>query len=238
MADITTMATDGLSGPALIRLIHLSSPSLPTGGFAYSQGLEWAVEAGWVKDAATLHDWVLSIAKASMAGVDIPLFRILYDCAEKEDAVAFDRAADLVLAFRETREMRQEEQNRGRALATLLRDLGLPNLAGADSPWFGLASGCHLAGFALASQGWKIPVARAAEGYVWAWLENLVIAAVKLIPLGQTQGQKTLARLAEHIGPVVDEGLKRSEKDLGGALPAMAIAGCRHETQYTRLYRS
>ena len=231
---------DGKLGTTtLLRLLHLVSPSLPTGGFAYSQGLEWAVEVAWVKEGKSLELWLKEILKKSITYVDIPIFLRLYDACCAKNIKAFTCWSSMLLACRETSELRQEEKNRGRALASILKNLDPERL---DAPgiddWFGVVSTCQLAGFVLAAANWKIPVREAATGYLWAWIENQVLAGVKIIPLGQTEGQQILQRLSSRIRNAVDMGMALDDDDIGSSLPALAIGSSRHETQYTRLFRS
>jgi urease accessory protein len=231
-AALTDMAT-------LVRLLHLVSPCLPTGGFAYSQGLEWAVEAAWIKDGNHLELWLKEVLQKSLACVDVPLFSRLYKAVCDQTLGLFTDWSLVVLACRETRELRQEEKDRGRAFSTLLKSF---EIKGFDSSgigdWYDVVSTCQLAGFALAAAGWQIPVREAAAGYLWAWLENQVLAGVKIIPLGQTEGQKILHRLSTLIRDTVDTGMAVHDDDIGSSLPALAIGSSCHEIQYTRLFRS
>lgn len=224
---------------ALLSLLHLVSPSLPTGGFAYSQGLEWAVESGWIKDAKDLENWLKNVLNSSMANVDIALFSILYQAVAEKKLQTFSRCAAMVLACRETSELRMEEKNRGRAMASILKDLGIQSLKSTGSEnWHAIVSSCQLAGFALAAVEWKIPLKNAAAGYLWSWLESQVLSGIKIIPLGQTAGQKVLKQLAAHVEQAVNKGMRINEEDIGASLPALSIGSSCHETQYTRLFRS
>lgn len=237
MAVITI--TDPIAGGGpdplrLVRLLQLVSPSLPTGAFSYSQGIEWAVESGWIRDAAGLDAWLRGQLDGVLARVDGPLLARLYRAARDLDEDGFEHWGQIVLASRESAELRAEEQARGRALADLLVALGLPAAAG----WRSLIAGSQLAGFAFAAASWSIPIGEAATGYCWSWLENQVLAGVKLVPLGQTQGQALLLALGERIPAVVETGLSLADDGIGASLPALAIASAAHETQYTRLFRS
>ena len=232
MAVPATMTTEGAA--RLLRLLQLVSPSLPVGGFTYSQGIEWAVESGWVRDLGDLEDWLCDLLRGSLAQVDLPLVLRLQAAAQTRDLVSFARWIDALLASRETAELRAEESNRGRALADLLMAWGLED-AGAWRPQLARS---QAAGFAFAAAGWGIEPRVAATGYAWSWLEGLVLAAVKTVPLGQTQGQQALLRLASQIPPVLDQALALDDDALGACSPALAIASSRHETQYTRLFRS
>ncbi len=252
MGNTTTITTtDGaqdspMAAPWLIRLMHLVSPSLPTGGFAYSQGLEWAVEQGWINDETTFGQWLGNVLETGMAHVDIPLLQRLYKAVVQQDLDAFTEAARWVRACRETKELRNEEADRGRAMAAIIKELGLCHAGMGKSfettdhkTWQKVIATSQLAGFAFAAAMWQIPVRDAARGYLWSWLENQVLAAVKIIPLGQSSGQRVLSRLCPAIDTATDLGLslKRLEQ-MGSSLPALAMASCCHETQYTRLFRS
>lgn len=222
------------SGLALVRLMHLVSPSLPIGSFTYSQGIEWAVECGWIDSAESLGKWIEDQLVTSILHVDLPVLQRLHVAAREEDVDALESWSQFLLASRETAELRQEEINRGRALAELLVALGVPNA----QAWKTVLASCQAAGFATAAAGWEISSVDAARGYAWSWLENLVLAAVKIIPLGQTEGQQLLMRLAEALPDVVERSLAIEDDAIGASNPALAIASSRHETQYTRLFRS
>jgi urease accessory protein len=168
-----------------------------------------------------------------MARLEVPLLGRLHHAAEAHDRQALHRWTGELLASRETRELRQEERQRGRALAALLLELGLIDEDGA-----GIARDSQLTGLALAAVRWEIPLANAAQGHLWSWLENSVLAGVKLIPLGQTAGQRILARLSPRLPALVQTGLALDDDAIGAGCPAQLIASSRHETQYTRLFRS
>ena len=219
---------------SLVRLLQLVSPTLPTGSFSYSQGLEWAVEAGWVKDVGGLREWLRDCLYRSMARVDIPVMQLMYWACEDSDWEALDQHCDLLLACRESKELRGEEGHRGRAMATLLSGLGLVP----DESLRQILVRSQLAGFAFAASIWDIDFDSAAAGYVWAWLENQVIAGVKIIPLGQTAGQQLLLELGESVPEAVLHGLAVHVDEIGASSTALALASCFHENQYTRLYRS
>lgn len=218
----------------LLRLLHLVSPTLPIGAFTYSQGLEWAVEAGWVRDQAQLAGWLEGQLSQGLGRVDLPLLARLQRAVVQRDPAAFDHWSRYLLACRDTQELRAEERQRGKALATLLPHLGLE--PGDD--WRAGCERCQAAGLALAAGRWAIPPDTTALGHAWAWLENQVLAGVKLIPLGQTAGQRLLHRLSARLPGLVSVSLELPDEALGGALPALAIASSRHEEQYTRLFRS
>ena len=130
--------------------------------------------------------------------------------------------------------MQREDQHLGAALARLLNDLGLQDAA----PWLNAPRVCFATLFSLAAARWDIPLREAATGYAWAWTENQVIAATRLIPLGQTASQRLLVAAGPVIATAVVDGLALADEDLGAAAPGLALAGALHETQYSRLFRS
>ena len=219
---------------ALLRLLQLVSPSLPIGGFTYSQGLEWAVEAGWVRTAADLESWVGDQLRFALTRVDLPLLVRMRAAAAAGDRAGLAVLVDRLTASRETAELRMEEAARGRALADLLRAWGLIEA----QEWRPVLVRSQAAGLAYAAAVWGLAPRALAAGYAWSWAENLVLAGVKCIPLGQTQGQQVLARLAALIPAAVDEALALPDDALGASTAGLAIASSAHETQYTRLFRS
>lgn len=219
---------------AVARLLHLVSPILPTGAFTYSQGIEWAVEAGWLRTAADLEGWAMDQLEQSIARLDLPLLPRMSQAVAVDDDVALEHWIDLLLAGRESAELRAEEGQRGRALVDLLMAWALPR-ADVLRP---LLARSHAAGFAFAGQRWRIDARAMTLGYAWAWAENLVLAGVKIVPLGQRQGQQLLARLAVELPVAVAAAQRLADEEIGASTPAMAIASANHETQYTRLFRS
>ncbi len=228
----TFMST--VRGLPLVRLMHLVSPSLPTGAFAYSQGIEAAVDLGWVSAVEDLEDWLAPQMHSTLARLDLPLLLRMHRATAHDDWRALAHWSDMLIASRETGELRLEESNRGRALIDLLVNLEVRD---ADARRSTIVR-CQVAGFAFAACRWGIGAADTALGYAWAWLENLVLAAVKIIPLGQTQGQRVLSHLAAELPAVLATARTLKDHEIGAGNPAMALASCRHETQYTRLFRS
>lgn len=217
-----------------LRLFQLTSPTLPVGGFTYSQGLEWAVEAGWVKDAPDLERWLEGLLAHSVATLELPILLRLYQGIADADQLSTVRWCIYLLASRETLELRREERQRGTALAKLLPNLDIVIPADLEKS----VESTQLAGIALAANQWSINPLDTCKGYAWSWLENTTMAGVKLIPLGQTQGQQILLRVAGKIPAAIALAAELANADIGSSTPAQAIASSRHETQYTRLFRS
>ena len=235
MATAMTTENGAVDGSlAQLRLLQLVSPALPIGGFTYSQSLEWAVEAGWVSNADNLSDWMIGLIDDGLAYLDLPILLRLYSACERRDLALIEHWGRLLYAARETSELRTEERNRARALVALLRDLDLAEV----KAWQAALLHCQAAPFALAAVHWQIPPRACLLGYAWSWLETQVAAAVKLVPLGQTAGQQVQLALAERLPGAVECALGLEDDDIGASAPAMAIASAKHETQYTRLFRS
>jgi urease accessory protein len=196
----------------LARLLQLASPALPVGAYSYSGGLEAAIEAGIVKDAASAEAWIRDVMEFSMARMELPILKRMLEGEELNE---------VFLASRETAELRAETVQMGFSLKRLLRDLGAGE-APLEEPSFPAA-------FAFAARHWQIEPQAALQAYLWAWLENQVMAAVKTVPLGQTEGQRILLSLSKAFPEVKDEG---------NFAPGLAMLSSKHETQYSRLFRS
>jgi urease accessory protein len=227
------------SNPYLLRVLHLASPALPIGSFHFSQAMEYAVEAGWVCDERTALEWVGGLAQNALGTLDLPILARLHCAWSSDDLAAVTRWNALLTAARETEELRAEDRHMGNALQKILvelkvfdRDAGWPE-AGVKPQRFGYA-----AMFALACARWSVPVVDALQAYAWAWAENQVLAAIKLVPLGQTAGQRMLHTLAPHLAVICDTAMSLEDDDLGVCSVMHAMASARHELQYTRLFRS
>ncbi len=219
---------------ALIRLLHLASPTLPVGAYSYSQGLEWAVETGAVNNEATALAWIGECLEFGIARFEaVYVAHMLAAWAQGDQARLTELDAEFV-ASRESAELRAETLQMGYSLARLLADLTeapTPPLVDFSEPSFPLAWSC-------AASAWSIPVQDAVSGYFWAWAENQVMAAVKAVPLGQTAGQRMLLALGQRIPALAEEAAASPIDNTYNYLPAFAIACSCHETQYTRLFRS
>lgn len=198
------------------RLLQLASPTLPVGAYSYSGGLEAAIEAGHVTDAQSAQRWIADVFELSVLRMEAPM---LLRMIEAPDA----RLDEEFLASRETSELRAETLQMGYSLANLLRSLGI-EIPDSEEISFPMA-------FACAVRHWAIEPRQALVAYLWSWLENQVMAALKAVPLGQTDAQKMLLALGARLHDATDE-------DTGNFAPGLAIASSRHETQYSRLFRS
>jgi urease accessory protein len=217
----------------LLRLLHLVSPALPLGAYAYSQGLEYAVHAGWVSDELTARHWLDGLSRGAVGTLDLPVLARLHRAWRRDDIVAVERWSAELLAARESAELRAEERHLGRALARVLVELGIGEAAHWNddrATWATL--------FSLAAVRWQIGQLETLMGYLWAWSENQVLAAIRLVPLGQSAGQRVLRALSDAIPEIVGQAVAIPDEAIAISTPAQALACSLHETQYTRLFRS
>jgi urease accessory protein len=218
---------------AILRLFHLVSPALPVGAYAYSQGLEYAVEAGWVNDEASTLHWLQGLSRYSLATLDLPLLLRLHRCWLRNDLTGVRTWTAWLIAARETAEVRAEERHLGAALARVLCEL---DVVEAHEWRDGDSSFATL--FSLAASRWHIAETDALSGYLWAWTENQVLAAIKLVPLGQSAGQRLLHRLTEDMPELIALAEHLGDADMGVSVVRPMLASALHETQYSRLFRS
>ena len=230
----TATTTEALEPLALLRLLQLVSPALPIGAFNFSQGMEYAIEVGWVRDESAARDWILGLMRHGVGTLDIPLLAGMHDAWAVGDASAARELSARLIASRETQELREEDRHLGRSLARVLYGIGLVE---AES-WQRSDDATLAAMFSMAAVHSAVPRGATCAGYLWAWCENQAIAAVKLLPLGQSAGQRVLEMLRLEIPSICDAALDLNESAIGSATPGLCIASCHHETQYTRLFRS
>ncbi len=213
------------------RLWQLISPALPVGAYAYSGGLEAAVTKGIVCDAASCATWLEGLMAQNMTHIDLPVYLRLYDAWQAGRLDVVDQWTRQLQALRETHELLAEDRHMGRALQRLLVDLRIAGAGGPVQPSFATL-------YALACVRWHVECSAGARGLVWSWLENQVAAAIKLVPLGQTDGQRLLGEMLPMAEAAVTRAVSLQDEDLGRSLPGLAILSARHEDQYSRLFRS
>lgn len=219
---------------ASYRLFQMISPSLPIGGFTYSQGLEYAVEAGWVNSRSSMEAWLNYMVSSSVATLELPIIERLYQALQQSELDQMEYWCDFLYSSRETSELRAEEKQRGLALYTLLQKLDVDiSITSAIS-----SHPNQLLGFCIAARHWSISLDELKQGYLWNWLENMVMAGVKLVPLGQTDGQLALLNVTQTFPAVIEQANAIEEWRIGSFSPSVALASSLHETQYTRLFRS
>ncbi|MEH6453488.1 MAG: urease accessory protein UreF [Psychromonas sp.] len=221
----------------LNRLLQLCSANLPVGGFSFSQGLEYAIEMEWIRCQKSTFDWVELNLNESIARTDLALIKHLYQALHDDDFASFKRYNELLIACRESSELRLADVAMGKAFVRLLK-----NLDSVDSapyhPLFDKQEVSFVAVFAVAAYLCKLDLVSAQSGYCWTYLDNQVAAATKLVPLGQTQAQNLLFELSEKVSSAIQIANSIETEDIGASLPRLAMASAWHETQYTRLFRS
>ena len=233
----------GARGPAigsdlaLARLLQLASPALPVGAYSYSQGLEAAVEAGIVRDAPSAQAWIGDVLAYSVARLEAPLWWRLHAAWSAGNGARVAHWNELFCCTRECAELRAETLQMGYSLQRLLLEIGAFD-ASTQARLRGVADITFPAAYTCAVAHWEIPARSALIAYLWAWLENQVMAALKSVPLGQTDGQRLLLELAALLPGISDEAAACADADLRNYAPGLAILGSRHETQYSRLFRS
>ena len=235
VADI--VSTELTADLALARVLRLASPMLPVGAFSYSQGLESAIEQRWVHDESTAQRWISDVLECNVGRFEAVVWCRLYRGWQAESGADVSAWNDAFLAARESAELRAETVQMGYSLRKLLCESGefdeatLAPLRSVQEPAFPTP-------FSFACAAWQIPERQALLGYLWAWVENQVSAAMKAIPLGQMSGQRLLAGLSDGLGALVEAAMVMKDEDVTNCAPGLAIASCRHEIQYSRLFRS
>jgi urease accessory protein len=222
---------------AFYRLMAWLSPAYPVGAFSYSSGLEWAVEAGDVVSAETLRRWLAVVIETGGAFCDAVFLVHAHGAAATANDAALHETAELAAAFAPSRERHLETTAQGRAFVEATR-----------AAWPCAALDCLVAlcdgpiaypiAVGVSAAGHDIPVESVVAAYLQAYAANLVSAGVRLVPLGQTDGQRVLASVEEVIARTVERALVTPLDAVGSAAFRADLASMRHETQYTRLFRS
>lgn len=239
--DITTAEalTPTRSAASLLRILWLASPALPVGGFSYSEGLEAAVDAGLVHDETSATAWVVDQLHLGLARADLAVAAQAIPAWRADDLTRIATLNHWVLQTRETAELRLQTEQMGRSLLEWARQLGelgegvFEQLQAAQlqPPTYPVACAC-------AAASTDASVCDSLLGYAFGWAENMVQSAIKSVPLGQSSGQRMLARLAQQIPEAVEHAMALGDDERQAFTPMLAILSARHETQYSRLFRS
>jgi urease accessory protein len=230
-------SVDARERAALYRLMSWLSPAFPVGAFSYSGGLEWAVEAGDVKDAATLADWLGTMIAHGSVFCDAVFFVHAHTASRADNDAALRAVAELASAFASSKERHLETTAQGRAfMDATLAAWPCDALMRLETIWPNAIA--YPVAVGVAAAGHAIPLAPALGAYLHAVVANLISAGVRLIPLGQTAGQRVLAELEPVVAAAAQAATATPLDEVGGATFRADIAGMRHETQYTRLFRS
>ena len=226
-----------VSASALLQLMWLASPALPVGGFSYSEGLEAAVEAGRVTNETEAAAWLRDQLHLSLARSDLAVCAKAFKAWQRDDLAHVTELNDWVTTTRETAELRQQTQQMGRSLVEWLKNRGEIDARVAQLKALTPAPTWPVA-FALAAAQTGAPLREALLSFGFGWAENMVQAALKAVPLGQSAGQRVLAALVADLPAAVDQATALMDSERQAFTPMLAILSARHETQYSRLFRS
>ena len=222
---------------AMYRLMTWLSPSFPVGAFSYSSGIEWAVEAGDIGDAASLRGWLASMLADGPGFCDGVFLAHAHRAAASDDQAGFADIAELAAAFAPSRERQLETSAQGRAFIEIARAAW--NCASLDRLMLSCGGAIvYPVAVGLVSAAHAIPLASTLHAFLHAVTSNWISAGARLVPLGQTDSQRVLAKLEPIVAATARRALKASLEDLGSATFRADLASMRHETQYTRLFRS
>jgi len=222
---------------AFYRLMTWLSPAYPIGAFSYSSGIEWAIEAGDITDAKSLKRWLVVMLKFGGGFCDAVLLAHAHHAIEQKDNALLREVGELASAFAPSKERLLETTAQGQAFLTTAREAwACPAFDRLQKVWDGPIALPVAVGVSCAGHG--VPLSPAIHVYLQAFMANLISAGVRLIPLGQTEGQRLIAALEPDIAATAQRALKASLEDAGTSAFRADLASMHHETQYTRLFRS
>jgi urease accessory protein len=221
----------------LTALLHLASPALPIGAFSYSQGLEAAVEAQWIVDADAARAWIEDGLLHVLARCELPFIAHQLARWQRHDAAALADADAQFLASRETAELRRETEQMGWSLKQLAAALEWGDEA-RRATLIAMTPLSQASAFAFAAAAHDIAADAALAAYAFTWAENQVAAALKAVPLGQLAGQRILVAARAVIEKAVASAMDTPPERINTFSPMLGVFSARHETQYSRLFRS
>lgn len=225
-----------LSAAGLLQLIWLASPALPVGGFSYSEGLEAAVDRGLVATEDQAARWLIDQLHLTLARAEMPVIAQTLRAWRNGDTARVHALNEWLLQTRETAELKLQAEQMGRSLREWLRNL--PQASQATLDFCATLEPTYAVLYALAAAGTGAAEREVLLTYAFGWAENMMQAALKSVPLGQTSGQRILAQLTREIPVAVEQALWLHDEDRQSFTPMLAILSSRHETQYSRLFRS
>lgn len=234
---MNTSTVTEMSSASLSRLLQLASPMLPVGAYSYSQGLEWAIESGEVRDIDSAREWIADVLDTYFSNFELPVLLRLYRAWQQRDGVEIQYWDEYYQAGRDSSEALAETRQMANSLLRLQFDLGAwpPEIITLSSK---IPQPAFPTIYAASALCWEISLSHTLHTYAWSWLENQVSAVMKTVPLGQLAGQHILLDLAATIPYRVDDAMQVPDADVSNFCPALSIACCLHETQYSRLFRS
>jgi urease accessory protein len=232
---VIRMTTDA-PGASFLQLMWLASPALPVGGFSYSECLESAIDKALVATENEACAWLLDQLDMSLARSDLPLVARAIPAWRANDSQRIKELNTWVLQTRESSELRAQSEQMGRSMLDWLR-----NHTTASSEQIGLLASLqptYPMAFALAASATSAQVRKCLLAFAFGWAENMVQAAIKSVPLGQSAGQRILSALTAAIPMAVDHALATDDNARQAFSPMLAILSAQHEIQYSRLFRS
>jgi urease accessory protein len=239
---------NNLPAPSLLQLMWLASPALPIGSFSYSEGIEAGVDSAYIATFSIANDWLTDQLQLSLARADLAVVAKAIPAWRRNDLDRIDELNDWVLQSRETSELRLQTEQMGRSMLDWWRKQPSFHANSQDKQDFSrfdtmaasgfLKSPTYPLIFALASSSTQASARDCLMSFAFGWAENMTQAAVRAVPLGQTDGQRILANLAEHIPAAVDAAMSLQDSERQAFSPMLAILSAQHETQYSRLFRS
>ncbi len=232
-------APPALSPHSLLQLMWLASPALPIGGFSYSEGLEAAVHAALIATESEASDWLVQQLHLSQSRGDMAAMAQALPAWAEDDRQCLAALNDWVRMTRESSELRLQTEQMGRSLVQWLKNRHAADAAALDRVhWLAAQDASYPLAFALAAHLSGASAQHALLAYAFGWAENMVQAAIKAVPLGQSAGQRILARLTEEIPHATAHALALPDAGRQAFSPMLAILSARHEHQYSRLFRS
>lgn len=217
-----------------LRLNQLLSPVLPVGAYSYSQGLEWAVQAKWIDNGDSFNLWLDELIQGPLAQQELPLLKNLYQAFIDENLPSINYWSQMTVACRDTAELRAEEHARAAAYLRVVNNLPYT----IEPQYRSSMENTSLTTIAWACVQWGIDLPSLLNAFAYNWLDAYIVNGVKLIPLGQSEGQALLHAKLPLLTQAVETSLRLSDDAIGFSVPLISMASCRHETQYSRIYRS
>jgi urease accessory protein len=236
-ASKATITTTVMRIAELTALLHLASPALPIGAFSYSQGLESAIEHGLIHDGDSAREWIASGLTNVLARGELPFLAHQMTRWRDHDAAGLAVADEEFLASRESSELRRETQQMGWSLAQLCTQLEWGDAARLAT-LNAIKPISQPTAFAFAAYAHDAATDAALAAYAFSWVENQAAAALKAVPLGQIAGQRIIVALRIAIDIAVEKALATSPDEINTFAPQLGILSARHESQYSRLFRS
>mgnify|MGYP001161611281 FL=1 len=244
--DVVQLFMSFLKGPVDIRMtkknnmmniLRLSSQSLPTGAFSYSQGMEWLVDTQRIHDEDTVYQWIASILHGPYVNYELPILREMYEAWLSADYRSVEVLNRDYLTSRETCEVQKETLQMGHALKAIIKEMDLES-DGSTGFLLQLDDFAFVTGVSFCSFKTGLSVEDMLTSHVWSFIENQILVGIKAVPLGQSGGQRLLNRLIPLGNESVSRSMEITVDSWSNFSPLQAISSSKHETQYSRLFRS